>query len=93
MWHALDTAGTRQRHQRSLLEERLTKLKVKSESESLSSVQFFATPWTIPGILQVRILEQVAFPSSRDLPNPVTESRSPALQADSLPAEPQGKPY
>ena len=93
MWHALDTAGTRQRHQRSLLEERLTKLKVKSESESLSSVQFFATPWTIPGILQVRILEQVAFPSSRDLPNQVTESRSPVLQADSLPAEPQGKPY
>ena len=27
-----------------------------------------------------------------DLPNPGMESRSPALQADSLPAEPQGKP-
>ena len=93
MWHALDTARTRRGHQRSLLEERLTKLKVKSESESLSSVQFFATPWTIPEILQVRILEQVAFPSSRDLPNPVTEPRSPALQADSLPAAPQEKPY
>ena len=26
------------------------------------------------------------------LPNPGTEPRSPALQADSLPAEPQGKP-
>ena len=32
------------------------------------------------------------FPSPGDLPNPGTESRSPALQADSLPAEPQGKP-
>ena len=32
------------------------------------------------------------FPSPRDLPNPGTELRSPALQADSLPAEPQGKP-
>ena len=32
------------------------------------------------------------FPSARDLPNPGTEPRSPALQADSLPAEPQGKP-
>ena len=32
------------------------------------------------------------FPSPRDLPNPGTEPRSPALQADSLPAEPQGKP-
>ena len=32
------------------------------------------------------------FPSSRDLPNPGIEPRSPALQADSLPAEPPGKP-
>ena len=32
------------------------------------------------------------FPSSGDLPNPGMEPRSPALQADSLPAKPQGKP-
>ena len=32
------------------------------------------------------------FPSPGDLPNPGIEARSPALQADSLPAEPQGKP-
>ena len=32
------------------------------------------------------------FPSPGDLPNPGMEPRSPALQADSLPAEPQGKP-
>ena len=31
-------------------------------------------------------------PSSRDLPNPGIEAMSPALQADSLPAEPPGKP-
>ena len=31
-------------------------------------------------------------PSSGDLPNPGIELRSPALQTDSLPAEPQGKP-
>ena len=31
------------------------------------------------------------FPSPGDLPNPGIETRSPALQADSLPAEPQGK--
>ena len=31
-------------------------------------------------------------PSPGDLPNPGMENRSPALQADSLPAEPQGKP-
>ena len=32
------------------------------------------------------------FPSPGDLPNPGFEPRSPTLQADSLPAEPQGKP-
>ena len=32
------------------------------------------------------------FPSPGDLPNPGNEPRSPTLQADSLPAEPQGKP-
>ena len=32
------------------------------------------------------------FPSPGDLANPGTEPRSPALQADSLPAEPPGKP-
>ena len=33
------------------------------------------------------------FPSPGDLPNPGIKARSPALQADSLPAEPQGKPH
>ena len=32
------------------------------------------------------------FPSPGDLPNPGIEARSPALQEDSSPAEPQGKP-
>ena len=53
---------------------------------------------TVHGILQARILEWVAFPFSRgssqprDLPNQGIKPRSPILQADSLPAEPQGKP-
>ena len=34
----------------------------------------------------------VKSPSPEDLPNPGMEPRSPALQVDSLPAEPQGKP-
>ena len=33
------------------------------------------------------------FPSPGDLPNPGIEPRSPTLQADSLPAEPPGKPF
>ena len=54
---------------------------------------------SVHGILQVRILEWVAIPFSRelfpspgDLPNTGIEPRSPALQVDSLPAKPQGKP-
>ena len=48
--------------------------------------------YTAHGILQPRILDWVAFPFSRGYSQPGTEPRSPALQADSLPAEPQGKP-
>ena len=49
--------------------------------------------YTVHGILQARILEWVAFPFSRGSSQPGIEPRSPALQADSLPAEPQGKPW
>ena len=44
------------------------------------------------GILQARILDWIAIPFSRDLPNPEIEPRSPSLQVNSLPVEPQGKP-
>jgi len=59
----------------------------------LSAVQLFETPWTLArfsvyGILQARILEWVAIPFSRDLPDPGIEPGSPELQADSLPSEP-----
>ena len=33
----------------------------------------------------------ISLPSPGDLPNPGIERRSPELQADSLPAEPEGK--
>ena len=48
--------------------------------------------YTVHGILQARILEWVVFPSPGDLPNPGFKPRSPTLQVDTLPAEPQGKP-
>ena len=47
--------------------------------------------YTVHGILQARILEWVAFPFSRGS-SQGSESGSPTLQADSLPAEPQRKP-
>ena len=43
-------------------------------------------------ILQDRILDWQPFPFPRHLPNPGIESWSHTLPADSLPAEPQGKP-
>ena len=68
-------------------------MKVK-ESENHSACPTLCDPmaYTVHGILQARMLEWVAFPSPEDLPNPGIESRSPTFQADSLPAEPQGKP-
>ena len=68
-------------------------------AQLLSCVRLFVTPCTIAhqallstGILQARILEWVAMPSSRDLPNPGIKPRPPALQADSLLSEPPWKP-
>ena len=63
-----------------------------------SHIRLFATPWTVArlaplsmGILQARMLEWVATPSSGDLPNPGIKPMSPALQVDSLPFEPRGE--
>ena len=58
-----------------------------------------ATPWTIAcqapqsmGFSRQEYWSGLPFPSPGDLPNPGIEPRSLALQADSLPAEPAGKP-
>ena len=53
------------------------------------SCQVVSNSFRPHGILQARILEWVPLPSPGDLPNPGIEPRSPALQVDSLPAEPQ----
>ena len=57
------------------------------------------TPWTIAckaplskGFPRQEYWSELPFPSPGDLPNPGIEPRSPALQADSLPTELQGKP-
>ena len=48
---------------------------------------------SVPGILQARILEWVAIPLSRGLPNPGIEPVSLALKVDYLLCEPPGKPF
>ena len=72
---------------------------VKSESVSHSVMSDPVTPWTVAQQipLSMKFSKQeywsgLSFPSPGDLPNPGIEPRSPVLQADSLPAEPQGKP-
>ena len=60
---------------------------------SLSHVQLFATPWTIQSLELSRpeYWSGQPFPSPGNLPNPGIKPRSPALQMDSLPAEPPAK--
>ena len=57
------------------------------------------TPWAVAlqaplsmGSSRQKYWSGLPFPSPRDLPNPGTEPRSSALQADSSPSEPPGKP-
>ena len=60
---------------------------------TLSRVRLFVTPWTLQSmeVSRPEYWSEQPFPSPGDLPNPGIEPRSPALQADSLPAEPPGK--
>ena len=55
----------------------------------VSCTQLFATPWTVA---RQEYRSGLPCPPPEDLPNSGVEPRSPALQADSLPSEPPGKP-
>ena len=80
-------------------------LRETSESHSVKSdsllPQGLYSPWNSPGqntgVGSLSLLQGISQPryqtqgSAGDLPNPETEPRFPALQADSLPAEPEGK--
>ena len=66
---------------------------------SLSSVQLFATPWTVAheappsmGFSRQEYWNGLPFPPPGNLPDPGIELRSPALQVDALTSEPPGKP-
>ena len=66
----------------------------------LSHVPLFVTPmdyslpcFSVHGVFPIRILEWVAISFSKEYSPPRDRTRSPALQADSLPSEPLGIPY
>ena len=67
---------------------------------SCSVVSDSATPWTAVcqaplsiGFSRQEYLSGLPCTPPGDLPNPGIEPRSPALQEDSLPTEPPGKPH
>ena len=60
-------------------------------------LEWVAIPWAVArqallcmGLTRRQYWSGLPFPSPGDLPNPGTEPRSPALQADSLPTESPG---
>ena len=66
----------------------------------LSHVWLFVTPWTVArqvslsmGFSRQEYWSGLPFPSPGDHPDPGIKPGSAALQADSLPSEPQGSPY
>ena len=72
---------------------------MKEKVNLLSRVRLFATPWTAayqaPQSMKFSRQEYWSgfpFSSPGDLPDPQIEPGSPALQADTLPSEPPGKP-
>ena len=68
------------------------------EVKWLSCVRLFVTPWAVvyqapPSMVsRQEYWSGYPFPSPGDLPHPGIEPRCPALQADTLPSEPPGKP-
>ena len=75
------------------------KVKKKVKVKSLSRVRLFVTLWTVayqtPQSMEFSRQEYwsgLPSPSPGDLPNPGIEPGSPALQPDTLPSEPPGKP-
>ena len=73
-----------------------------ASTQSLCCVQLSVTSWTVAhqaplsmGVFKQEYWSASLFPSLGDLPNPGIKPASPVsptLQADSLPAEPSGKP-
>ena len=70
----------------------------KFKSSKLSRVRLFVTPWTVACQTPLSMGSStphwsgLPFPSPGDLPDPGMEPGSPALQEDSLPSAPPGKP-
>ena len=72
---------------------------IYGKCQSPTCTKLFVTPWTVArqaslsmGFSRQEYWSGLPFPFSGNLPNSQIKPRSPALQADSLPFEPPGKP-
>ena len=88
MWLKFERDKRKKWHIRILFEESLVKV-TQSCLTLCDPLDCSPTGSSLHAILQARILEWVAIPFSRNLPNPGIKLRPPTLQADSLPSEPQ----
>ena len=89
LWPLNKACSVSKKEKRKLICYRKVKVQVSQSCPTLRD----PTDYTVHGILQARILEWVAFPFSGQSSQPRIKPKAPALQVDSLPAEPQGKPY
>jgi len=72
---------------------KLLKVKVAQSSLTLCYPMHYSLPGSPPmGFSRQEYWSGLRFPSLGDRPNPGIEPRSAALQGDSLPSEPPGKP-
>ena len=68
-------------------------MKVEHLCPTLCDFMDYSLPGSsVHGISRQEYWRELLFPSPGDLPDPGMKPRSPALQADSLPSEPLGKP-
>ena len=98
-WSLEKDEGCRKKFQCLLYDKGGISIQWEKDVLSRSVMSDFSIPWTVAhqaplsmGILQARILEWVAMPSSRGSSQARDQTQSLAFQADFLPAEPPGKP-
>ena len=98
-WAAVHGVTQSQTRLKRLSSSSSSSISMKWKCQSLSCVLFFVTPWTVArqDALYMELLRQEywsgqSFSSPGNLPYPGIEPWSPALQADSLPCKPPGKP-
>ena len=91
MWTDIQIFHQRDMHSKHKYFKRYSTLWVIVKVAQLCLTLCDPMDYTVHGI-QARYRSGEPSPSPGDLPNPGIDPRSPALQADSLPAEPQEKP-